>query len=70
MPHASVEQLIATTAACVCGFCIPSGIPKHCFSPMKQAQNETTCIFSIGVYLGSPGLSFFEILAFIFFSFL
>lgn len=31
MHHPSVEQLIATTAACVCGFCTPAGISEYFF---------------------------------------
>jgi len=49
--HPSVEQLTATTAACVCGFYVPAGIAKHSSLPTKQAQKETSCIFSVGVYL-------------------
>lgn len=66
--HPSKEQLIVTPGARVCGSCTPAGTPKDSSLPMNQGQKETSCVFSVGVYLGSPGLSFLKLLASAFFS--
>lgn len=61
----SVEQLIGTTAAFLCGFCIPAGIAQYSLFAQQNKLHLLT-----GVHLGSHGQSFFEILTVIFFSFL